>query len=151
MHIWISPNTVITWSNITWYFLQHCSDWYRTQSEVELTKDIPHFTLASYGVSFVRIWGKIDLVITAPHCTHNRQLTHSSTLRLRYIDGILLKGPSPPCLRMADRALLAGYSRYVGHLFVSAKKLRLYSLWVIADRLKTIIIDIPNLHCIQFW
>ena len=27
------------------------------------------------------------------------------------IDGILLKGPYPPCLRMADRALLAGYQR----------------------------------------
>ena len=29
-----------------------------------------------------------------------------------YIDGILPKGPYPPCLRMADRALLAGYPRY---------------------------------------
>ena len=28
------------------------------------------------------------------------------------IDGILPKGPYPPCLRMADRALLAGYHRY---------------------------------------
>ena len=27
------------------------------------------------------------------------------------IDGILPKGPYPPCLRMADRALLAGYPR----------------------------------------
>ena len=30
-----------------------------------------------------------------------------------YIDCILLKGPYPPCLRMADRALLAGYHRYM--------------------------------------
>ena len=29
-----------------------------------------------------------------------------------YIKGILPKGPYPPCLRMADRALLAGYPRY---------------------------------------
>ena len=29
-----------------------------------------------------------------------------------YIDGILPKGLYPPCLRMADRALLAGYPRY---------------------------------------
>ena len=28
------------------------------------------------------------------------------------IDGILPKGPYPPCLRMADRALLAGYPCY---------------------------------------
>ena len=29
-----------------------------------------------------------------------------------YIDGILPKGPYPPCLHMADRALLAGYHQY---------------------------------------
>ena len=29
-----------------------------------------------------------------------------------YIEGILPKGPYPPCLRMADRALLAGYPGY---------------------------------------
>ena len=29
-----------------------------------------------------------------------------------YIEGILPKGPYPPCLCMADRALLAGYPRY---------------------------------------
>ena len=28
-----------------------------------------------------------------------------------YIEGILTKGPYPPCLHMADRALLAGYPR----------------------------------------
>ena len=32
------------------------------------------------------------------------------------IDGILLKGPYPPCLRMADRALLAGYPHNVAQL-----------------------------------
>ena len=30
-----------------------------------------------------------------------------------YIQGILPKGPYPPCLRMADRALLAGYPRHL--------------------------------------
>ena len=30
-----------------------------------------------------------------------------------YIEGILPKGPYPPCLRMAERALVAGYPRYV--------------------------------------
>ena len=30
-----------------------------------------------------------------------------------YIEGILPKGPYPPRLRMADRALLAGYPRYM--------------------------------------
>ena len=36
-------------------------------------------------------------------------LLRSSTLPL--IEGILPKGPYPPCLRMAGRALLAGYPR----------------------------------------
>ena len=30
-----------------------------------------------------------------------------------YINGILPKGPYPPCLRMADRAVLAGYHIYI--------------------------------------
>ena len=30
-----------------------------------------------------------------------------------YIDGVLPKGPYLPCLRMADRALLAGFPRYM--------------------------------------
>ena len=35
--------------------------------------------------------------------------SHSTTLE--HVDGILPKGPYLPCLRMADRAILAGYSR----------------------------------------
>ena len=38
------------------------------------------------------------------------------------IDGILPKGPYPPCLRMADRALLAGYPRYVDSDFCEARR-----------------------------
>ena len=30
-----------------------------------------------------------------------------------HVDGILPKGPYPPCLRMADRSLLAGYPRCI--------------------------------------
>ena len=33
-----------------------------------------------------------------------------------YIDGILPKGPYPPCLRMAVRALLGEYPRYLSLL-----------------------------------
>ena len=33
-------------------------------------------------------------------------------------EGILQKGPYPPCLRMADRALLAGYPRFMNHGFL---------------------------------
>ena len=37
---------------------------------------------------------------------------HHNHFPSTYIDGILPKGPYPPCLRMEDRALLAGYHRY---------------------------------------
>ena len=33
-------------------------------------------------------------------------------MAISQIEGILPKGPYPRCLRMADRALLAGYPRY---------------------------------------
>ena len=43
-----------------------------------------------------------------------KELKTHSLLSRTHIDGILPKGPYPPCLRMADRALLAGYPRYEG-------------------------------------
>ena len=42
-------------------------------------------------------------------------------LNITYIDGILPKGPYPPCLHMADRALLAGYPRYIHVLTIVNK------------------------------
>ena len=39
--------------------------------------------------------------------------SYSLVIRVPHIDGILPKGLYPPCLRMADRALLAGYPRYM--------------------------------------
>ena len=52
----------------------------------------------SIWISMPTPWG----LYSRPHaaCRHGLQ-----------IDGILPKGPYPPCLRMADRALLAGYPR----------------------------------------
>ena len=37
-----------------------------------------------------------------------------------HFDGILQKGPYPPCLRMADRALLAGYPRFYSITYFSS-------------------------------
>ena len=37
-------------------------------------------------------------------------------LSMVIIEDIRPKGPYPPCLRMADRALLAGYPRYMVHI-----------------------------------
>ena len=46
-------------------------------------------------------------------CLHLRYNFSVTVPRVAYINGILPKGPYPPCLRMADRALLAGYPRYI--------------------------------------
>ena len=37
---------------------------------------------------------------------------YATALEASHIDGVLPKGPYPPCLRKADRALVAGYPRY---------------------------------------
>ena len=49
------------------------------------------------------------------HLRYNFSVT---VLCVAYIDGILPKGPYPPCLHMADRALLAGYPRYILYFYV---------------------------------
>ena len=43
----------------------------------------------------------------------DNSLLVSDRLIFSQIDGILPKGPYPPCLRMADRAILAGYPRVI--------------------------------------
>ena len=57
-------------------------------------------------------WYEYDIT-----CCNNLLERYDSKLALLVqaedIDGILSKGPYPPCLRMADRALLAGYPRYI--------------------------------------
>ena len=49
---------------------------------------------------------------------HNVENNHWYLFRCD-IDGILPKGPNPPCVRMADRALLAGYPRDVNKTHLS--------------------------------
>ena len=46
---------------------------------------------------------KLDNVVMALNCNM------LGSCNMTWLDGILPKGPYPPCLRMADRALLAGY------------------------------------------
>ena len=46
-------------------------------------------------------------------CHHSSVFIECGVFHWEHIDSILPKGPYPPCLRMADRALLAGYPRYI--------------------------------------
>ena len=53
----------MTRSNLSRYYIRHCDNGGRNESDFRLTPD----WRASYGVSIVRILEKIDLVITAAH------------------------------------------------------------------------------------
>ena len=59
------------------------------------------------GLAHVRYqvitWTNVDQVVWC----------HMASLGYNNFDGILPKGPYPPCLRMTDRALLAGYPRCI--------------------------------------
>ena len=50
--------------------LRHCDNSGRNLNRILESQQTPHTlpSRASYGVSIVRIWDKIDSVITAPHC-----------------------------------------------------------------------------------
>ena len=61
---------------------------------------------------FYKLWW-VTLFRWLMHKSYNDVKRH---LVFPYIDGILPKGPYPPCLRMADRALLAGYPRYMSFI-----------------------------------
>ena len=56
---------------------------------------------------FVR--NEIVIKMTIAGAASDQNLVKMTT----YFDGILPKGPYTPCLRMADRALLAGYPRFL--------------------------------------
>ena len=47
-----------------------------------------------------------------------------------YFDGILPKGPYPPCLRMSERALLAEYPRFTCLKVVQHPIFHYYNLYV---------------------
>ena len=114
--------------------------WYRTCNgiEIDLTYILGHNTIVIFRTMEreVKTWHSIIHVAQ----NHNTLLQNRATkwpemfaiqiyanildtrykywsgthaCRIRYIQGILPKGRYPPCLRMADRALPAGYPRYI--------------------------------------
>ena len=65
----IQSSAIITWSNLSPYYIRHSNNSGRKWiiSESQQTSHISP-SRASYGVSIVRILKKIDRIITAPHC-----------------------------------------------------------------------------------
>ena len=68
------------------------------------------FVLASWLISLLTICHNNTIVMMFCYWWHSCYL---------HIDGILPKGPYPPCLRMADRAVLAEYPQYIIRLLMS--------------------------------
>ena len=71
---------------------------------VFISLDVQYTTLLSHKTSYKYYLRNI-------HCKDKS--TNDNSFESSYVGGILPKGPYPPCLRMADRALLAGYPRCV--------------------------------------
>ena len=73
-----------------------------------------HTVLGGTEVSSMCIHKNISTKLkpTINHCTYFMHVW------MPHFDGILPKGPYPPCLRMADRALLAEYPRYTESAYI---------------------------------
>ena len=96
---------------------------------------------------FMVIWHQLIPVVveciisTGPFSLSMMENIYTSKARiienvLKYFDGILPKGPYPPCLRRADRALSAGYPRFksVRLVFQATDQIkRLYELFCKVD------------------
>ena len=79
---------------------------------------------------------------------HNRPVISVKVCGLNWcqINGILPKGPYPPCLRMADRALLAGYPRNA-NIYLRCNFLAIYRpvcLWTHCIGIASLIIHKQN-------
>ena len=72
---YIQWSAVITRSSLLRYYIQHWLQfqWQKVNQILE-SQQTPHTSpsWASYGVSFVRIWGKNDRVITALYCSNHQ-------------------------------------------------------------------------------
>ena len=126
--MWIIHSTVATWSIIRMQFNAASFVFYQWRLRHLKLFEVSWLTKLMFRYSKATTGSVLDL------CTHPifiwvikvhyRYITKLIDSRARTagckvvmnVDDILLKGPYPPCLRMADRAFLAGYPRYVLYL-----------------------------------
>ena len=85
MQIHVQSGAVITQSNISSYYTQHCNDNSRTYIKTLNSQKTPH--TSSYGVSFVSTYSrkKTDHVITAPRCVFLFFHKHFSMLKVHKV------------------------------------------------------------------
>ena len=83
----------------------------QVQGQVQVQKNVYLGTGTGTGTS---TWPQ-------PCSLHQKGILSSGTDCVAYIDAILPKGTHLPCLRMADRALLAGYPRHADSTILSCE------------------------------
>ena len=106
----IGPSLYVDLTDIKWVLLLDISKWnlivrYSTTEKID-ADDSP-----CYGYNFLMTC--LASEGNGKHIFPPALYFHFPANHLSYIDGILPKGPYPPRLRMADRALLAGYYRHI--------------------------------------
>ena len=96
-------NDLLTVECIWWYLVIKIKDRVYGKWKCKLLESWFYFCFSPELIHYCTVWQSI-----AVSCDH---MVLSC---ITDIDDILPKGPYPPCLRMADNALLAGYPRFIG-------------------------------------
>ena len=78
-------------------------------------KCFPRYSPIVRGIHWWPLMYSLHIYCVILSKTLNKQSKHWWSEISWYFDGILPKGPYPPCLRMADRTLLVGYPRFMLH------------------------------------
>ena len=99
-------------------FIQHLCGidvfWYQSDGHWNLGK---HNQTVGYTLKCSTIYHDITYsTAISAELKSDLELAKDTSYFATQFDGIMPKGPYPPCLRMADRALLAGYPRVMGYL-----------------------------------
>ena len=84
------------------------------RQEMSFWRNFCHMLLSTFsfnsGTASEGNFAKMTFLFQIFRICYMKMITIDTKTRTHF-DGILPKGPYPPCLRMADRALLAGYHR----------------------------------------
>ena len=111
------PHTVkCCYKVVQFTMILHTTLWYKWQkvNQILESQETPHIspTHASYGVCIVRIWEKIDSVITATHCIYDRLGSGYSFLTNKFAlcDTVLFLLPYPNSPYIFQIAL---YQKYI--------------------------------------
>ena len=94
-------------SNITWYCIQHCSDWARIYTSVCIIT--PYLTpMGEFGVSVVRIGVKISHITMVLHCQGSLVFSTTRLIALTHWGRVTYMFFSTPTIMRLDNGLASG-------------------------------------------